>query len=334
MYEPYFGLRERPFDLVPNPRFLFLPPRQQEAFSNLRYGLGGARGLTLLIGEAGTGKTTLMHAVLEEIDAAHAQCVLVSNPTLTRDEFYEFLAQGFRLPVDTARSKTRFLAALEEHLLKRHEAGQLTALIFDEAQGLPYELLEEIRLLSNMEISTVKLLNVVLAGQPELAARLNEVRLRQLKQRIAVRCELAPFTFEESAAYIAGRLRIAGGEPAAIFSREAILAIHAASAGLPRTINVICENALIGGLAAQVKPVTRAIVEEVCRDFDLTSPPAAFTAAARPEAADASNDRRSAGHVEPVLAGMSATVEGASATPPAGSAVRKRRFSFFKGPAS
>src|SRR5579864_7212450 len=124
MYEPFFGLRERPFDLVPNPKFLFLPPRQREAFSNLRYGLGAARGLTLLLGEAGTGKTTLVHAALAEIDAAHVECVLLSNPTLTRTEFYEFLSEGFNLGGDAARSKTRFLAELRRHLIARHEAGQ------------------------------------------------------------------------------------------------------------------------------------------------------------------------------------------------------------------
>lgn len=330
MYEPFFGLRERPFDLVPNPRFLFLPQKQREAFSNLRYGLGAARGLTLLIGEAGTGKTTLVHAALAELDGAHVECVLLSNPTLTRDEFYEYLSDGFRLGDAAARSKTRFLIELRRHLLERHEAGQLTALVLDEAQSLPYELLEEVRLLSNMELETVKLLNVVLAGQPELAARLNEVGLRQLKQRIALRCELAPFDFQATAAYIAGRLRIAGGEPAAIFTREAILAIHTASGGLPRTVNVICENALIGGFAAQVRPITKALVEDVCRDFDLTAPPAVYvppapasepadefpSSAAAPAAPsnDAVDEQRSDAELEPAQAiGRE----------------RKRRFSFF-----
>src|SRR5688572_18777231 len=217
MYEAFFGLRERPFDLVPNPRFLYLTPRQQEAFSNLRYGLLVSRGMTLLLGEAGTGKTTLLKSVLAEIDTSSVECVLMSNPTLTRAEFYEFLTTGFKLSPDAANSKTRFLLELSRHLQERYESGGVSAIVLDEAQSLPYELLEEVRLLSNIDTEKVKLLNVVLAGQPELAARLNEPSLRQLKQRIGLRCELASLDFPETAAYIAGRLKIAGGEPAAIF---------------------------------------------------------------------------------------------------------------------
>jgi general secretion pathway protein A len=269
MYERYFGLRERPFDLLPNPRFLYLAPRHREAFSNLQYALTAPKGLTLLLGEAGTGKTTLVQSVLAELDRDNVECVLISNPTLTRDEFYEHLATSFGLGPDVADSKTRFLFEFRKHLQARHAAGRLSALVLDEAQSLPYELLEEVRLLSNIETATVKLLNVVLAGQPELAARLNEPGLRQLKQRISLRCQIEPLTFQETAAYIAGRLRIAGGNPAAIFSREAILAIHEASGGIPRVVNVICDNALTGGFAAQVKPVLKATVDEVCRDFDL-----------------------------------------------------------------
>lgn len=288
MYEEFFGLRERPFDLLPNPRFLFLAGQHREAFSNLRYGLSVPKGLTLLIGEAGTGKTTLVQSALGELDEDHVQCVFVSNPTLTRAEFYEYLATGFDLGPEAAASKTRFLFEFRRHLLERQAAGHLTALVLDEAQSLPYELLEEVRLLSNIETAEVKLLNVILAGQPELAGRLNEVDLRQLKQRIALRCEIGPLDFRESAAYIAGRLRIAGGDPAQIFTREAILAIHETSGGIPRVINVLCDNALMGGFAAQVKPVVRKLVEDVCRDFDIRpkQPPRSAPVAA-PEVAEA-----------------------------------------------
>ena len=159
-------------------------------------------------------------------------CVLVSNPTLTRSEFYEFLAKAFGLGPEAARSKTRFLFELRRLLIERQAAGVLSALIIDEAQSIPYELLEEIRLLSNMETPTAKLLNVVLAGQPELASRLNESSLRQLKQRISLRCELQPMDLAETASYIAGRIRIAGGRPELVFTREAIAAIYKASGGL------------------------------------------------------------------------------------------------------
>jgi general secretion pathway protein A len=269
MYERFFGLRERPFDLAPNPRFLYLARRHREALSNLRYGLTTPRGFTLLLGDAGTGKTTLIRTVLAEMKPDQVECVLLSNPTLTRSEFLEFLAEGFKLGPDSAQSKTRLLEELRKHLEARHTAGRLTALVLDEAQSLPYELLEEVRLLSNIEVTSSKLLNVVLAGQPELSDRLNEPGLRQLKQRISLRCELGPLDLPDTAAYVAGRLRIAGGNPIDILSREAVTAIHEISRGVPRTINVVCDNVLIGGFAAQARPVPRSIVLEVMRDFDL-----------------------------------------------------------------
>ena len=272
MYEAFYGLKERPFELVPNPRFLFLTSRQREAYSNLQYGLTTARGLTLLIGEAGTGKTTLVQAALADPSAAVVKVVLMSNPTLTRSEFYEFLARAFGLTDAASESKTRFLFELRGELQARHEAGVLSALVFDEAQSIPYELLEEIRLLSNIETTTTKLLNVILAGQPELSDRLNDTSLRQLKQRISLRCELKPMQLNETASYIAGRLRIAGGRPEQVFTREAVSAVFQASGGLPRTVNVICDNALIGGFAAQVRPINAAFVDDVCRDFDIDLP--------------------------------------------------------------
>jgi general secretion pathway protein A len=195
--------------------------------------------------------------------------VLLSNPTLTREEFFELLAHAFGLGADAAASKARFLVAFRQHVEQRHARGELTAILIDEAQSLPYELLEEVRLLSNIETPTTKLLSVILAGQPELADRLNDPMLRQLKQRITLRCELGLFDLPETADYIAGRLRIAGGAPAQIFTRNAVDAVFHGSGGIPRVINVICENALIGGFAAQARPVPRSIVEEILRDFDL-----------------------------------------------------------------
>jgi type II secretory pathway predicted ATPase ExeA len=270
MYTSFYGLRERPFDLTPNPRFLFLTPKHREALSTLRYGLSTPRGLTLLAGDAGTGKTTLLRAALALEQKSGVRYVLLDNPTLTRAEFYEYLATGFRLSAEAARSKARFLTELRRDVQERHAAGGVTALVIDEAQSLPYDLLEEVRLLANIETSTAKLLNVVLSGQPELADRLNEDALRQLKQRVLLRCELGALSLRETAAYVAGRLRIAGGEHVdQIFAANAIVAVHRLSRGIPRTISVVCENALLGGFALGRKPIDETVVLEVSRDFDL-----------------------------------------------------------------
>jgi type II secretory pathway predicted ATPase ExeA len=269
MYGAFYGLNEAPFDLTPNPRFLFLTPRQREALSNLRYGLSTAKGFTLILGDAGTGKTTLVRTALAEIGNTPSRYVLVNNPTLGRQEFYDFLARQFGLSEEARHSKTVFLSELQQDVEARFAAGGVTGLIVDEAQSMPHELLEEIRLLGNIETATIKLLNIVLCGQPELAGRLNDPSLRQLKQRIALRCELRALDLPETIAYISGRLRIAGGLPESIFTFETVQRIHTAAAGIPRTINVLCDNALISGFAAQVKPISSEIAESVCADFDM-----------------------------------------------------------------
>ena len=176
LYGPFFGLLEAPFDLTPNPRFLFLTPRQREALSNLRYALAASKGFTLVLGEAGTGKTTLVRTALASIVDTPSRYVMVNNPTLGRHEFYEFLTREFNLSAGAAVSKTRFLSELQHDVEARFAAGGLTGLIVDEAQSMPYELLEEIRLLGNIETATTKLLNIVLCGQPELADRLKKIR--------------------------------------------------------------------------------------------------------------------------------------------------------------
>jgi general secretion pathway protein A len=272
LYGEFFGLKEAPFDLTPNPRYLFLTPRQREALSNLHYGLASHKGFTLLIGDAGTGKTTLIRTALAALGDTANRYVLLSNPTLSRTEFYEYLAREFNLSDEARVSKTRCLLDLQQEVEGRFAAGGLTGLIVDEAQSMPHDLLEEIRLLGNIETPTTKLLNIVLSGQPELADRLNQASLRQLKQRVALRCELRAMTLDETAAYISGRIRIAGGVPADVFRRETVIAIHEVSAGIPRTVNVLCDNALIGGFAAHVKPITVDIIRDVCRDFELAPP--------------------------------------------------------------
>jgi type II secretory pathway predicted ATPase ExeA len=204
-------------------------------------------------------------------DASNEGWVYVNNPTLTRSEFLELLAAAFCLRPEAAHSKAALLRQLEDRLRERHDRGLVSALIVDEAQSLSHELLEELRLLANVESDTVKLLPLVLAGQPELADRLNDRTLRQLKQRIVLRCALAPLTLRETASYIAARLRMAGGNPASIFTRDAVLAVHDASRGIPRTISVICDNALLAGFAEGIRPVGADLVEEVCADLDLAA---------------------------------------------------------------
>jgi general secretion pathway protein A len=269
MYESYFGLRERPFDLTPNPRFLLLTGKHREALSNLQYGLASRRGLTLLIGEAGTGKTTLVRTVVDDLESKGGQIAYLNNPTLTRAEFTEFLAGAFQLPARARTSKTTLLEELSRVLNTRHARGELTGLVIDEAQSLPIDLLEEVRLLANIETATDKLLPLVLAGQPELAERLNHPSLRQLKQRVALRCQLESLDARETGEYIAARIRVAGGNSAMVFTRQAVDCIFEHSRGIPRLISVLCDNSMISGFAADRRPINREIVADVCRDFDL-----------------------------------------------------------------
>lgn len=269
MYEKFFELAERPFDLTPNPKYLFLTPSHREALSSLEYGIAARTGVTVLIGEAGTGKTTLIRATLAARDPQRTQAIYLNNPTLTRSEFLEFLAREFQLPSSTAASKTALLAHLERVLLELCRAGITPALIIDEAQSLPHELLEEIRLLANIETTTEKLLPIVLAGQPELAERLNHPSLRQLKQRVGLRCQLRQLDLGETGAYITARVAVAGGKASMLFTREAVVMVHDWSQGIPRIISVLCHNALISGFALSRRPVTGDIVREVCKDFDL-----------------------------------------------------------------
>jgi general secretion pathway protein A len=272
MYERFYGLRERPFDLTPNPRFLFMTAQHREALTTLEYGLSRRTGIALLVGDAGTGKTTIVHAALQSQSVQRSHVVYLNNPALTRNEFIEFLAAGFDLSSAAAASKTRLLAELTDALATRHGAGTMAALIIDEAQCLPDALLEEIRLLANIESASEKLLSIILAGQPEIAGRLNAASLRQLKQRIGLRCTLAPLSEAETASYIAARLRTAGGDAGAVFTPDAIQTIHERSAGIPRTISVICDNSLVSGFALDRRPVDRAVIVEVCRDFDFGEP--------------------------------------------------------------
>jgi general secretion pathway protein A len=271
MYEQFYGLNARPFDLTPDPRYLVLTKMHREALSNLEYAIASRKGVTMVVGEAGTGKTTLIRAAISR-QPKRIHCVYLPNPALSRVEFMQMLAAQFSLSQRARTSRTDLLLELEQLLRRRHAVQETTVLILDEAQGLPPELLEEVRLLTNIETDTEKLLSVVLLGQPELATRVSEHSLRQLKQRIALRCDLRPLQASESIAYVARRITRAGGKPAELFTREAVLLIHEYARGIPRTINVIADNALLGGFAAERRTVPRQIVADVCRDFDVAPP--------------------------------------------------------------
>ena len=286
MYLEFYGLREAAFELTPDPKFLYLTPAHREALANLKYGLSTAKAVTVLTGEAGTGKTTLIRTALESEACARVRCMHLTNPQLTRNEFVETLARGFSMSLAATTSKATLLDELERMLLERRNGGEVTALIVDEAQRMSDDLLEEIRLLANIETATAKLLPLVLAGQPELADRLNENSLRQLKQRVALRCDLRSLTLPETAAYIAYRIRTAGGEAARVFTREAVTMIHESAKGIPRVVSVLCDNALLSGFALGRKPVGSDVVREVLRDFDI----AGGSGAEPPPDADSTND--------------------------------------------
>lgn len=275
MYERFFGLKERPFELTPNPRFLVLTASHEEALSNLEYGIAARKGITVLLGAAGTGKTTLLRKALalkmRRGDRSGEGWAYLNNPTLTRDDFFETIADAFHLDPPAFTSKARLLRALQQLVVDRHRRGLTSVLIVDEAQSLPIELLEELRLLANIESDTDKFLPLVLAGQPEFGDRLRDPALRQFKQRIVLRCRLEPLDLRETASYVAARIRMAGGEPASVFTRDAIVTVHEASGGIPRIISVICDNALLSAFAVDERPVEAATVEEVCAEFDFES---------------------------------------------------------------
>jgi general secretion pathway protein A len=268
MYEGFYNLRERPFELGSNLRFLFLPEAHREALSNLQYGIASRKGVTVLTGEVGTGKTTLVRAAIARTDSSTV-CVHLPNPRLTRNEFFQMLAHGFGLGLKAAASKVECLAALEDSLVSRLDRGEHSTLIVDEAQSVSDELLEEIRLLTNIERLGGRLLPIILVGQPEFGDRLNEPALRHLKQRIALRCSLRALTLHETAGYIATRITVAGGNAATVFTREAVQLINEVSGGIPRVISVLCDNALVTGFAANQRPVGSRLVQEVCKDFQI-----------------------------------------------------------------
>ena len=267
MYAEFYGLKELPFALTPDPRFIYFTPSHTEVMANLHYGIESGKGLVVVTGEVGTGKTTILRWMMQRLDRT-VLVAYVFNPRLSVAEFYQHVAT--LLDVQKWETKSELLLELGKALESRHSRGLRTVLIIDEAQGLSPHVLEEIRLLSNFESDTAKQLQIVLTGQPELRDVLNNPDLRQLKQRVALRCVIKPLpNVEETDRYITSRLLVAGAERTDVFSPGAIDYIFRCSEGIPRNINNLCDNALLAGYAAGETTIGRSIIEDIAETFDM-----------------------------------------------------------------
>lgn len=270
MYEEFYGLKENPFSVTPDPRYLFLGDTHREALARMVYGIQERKGFLLITGEVGTGKTILIRYLVGSLDGyknGAVKTALIFNPKLTAANFIQFILRDLGV---TARgnSKGDYLQDLNEFLLKAYEQGEKVVLIVDEAQGLKPALLEEIRLLSNLETTKSKLLQIILVGQPELKKTLSRREFRQLKQRINLHFHLLPLSEEQTRAYIEKRITVAGGrEP--LFTTEAVQEIFRRTKGVPRLINNLCDNALLDGFTADRKIIDETLVKEAADDLEL-----------------------------------------------------------------
>lgn len=292
MYEQFYGLHEKPFNVTPDPRFLYLSKHHQEALAHLMYGITERKGFIVITGEVGTGKTTLLRSLLDRLDT-RVKTALIFNPSLSLEDFFLLVSDEFELEPE-GRSKGQFLLALNQFLLDCSSHGEIAVLIIDEAQNLSPELMEEIRMLLNLETASEKLLQIVLSGQPELLEKLNLPELRQLKQRISLRYDVHPLTKPEAAEYIHERLRKAGAKNSSLFTAEAVETIYEYSRGIPRLINILCDSSLLTGYADEQERIEAAIVRESIADLEGTEPSNRFQVgrSLRREMAASSNWRR------------------------------------------
>ena len=272
MYKKFFGLAKNPFEISPDPYFFYGSAQHNEALANIFYGIRAHKGFVVVTGEVGTGKTLLVRCLLDSLDRNQVAFSYVFNTRLNEEEFIRYIMQDLSLPVP--QTKGEMLLQLNEYLIGRYRKGMTTVLIVDEAQNLSWEVLEEIRLLTNLETTKDKLLQIVLIGQPELDEKLESYNVRQLKQRIALRCRLNPLTELETRDYIVRRLQRAGAKNSAwtIFPDNVIKKVHQYTTGIPRLINTVCENSLIVAFAKQTQSVTIDMIEEVAKDLRLNQP--------------------------------------------------------------
>jgi general secretion pathway protein A len=267
VYLDFYGLNEAPFDITPNPHFLFYSAKHREAYNHLLYGIRERKGFVQLTGEVGAGKTTLCRAMLEQLDDKHYSTALILNPVMSADELIRTIAMEFGLPV-TGLARLEVLGVINQFLLSQVERGLETVLIIDEAQDLTEELLEQVRLLSNLETDNRKLLQIVLLGQPELRDRLNSWRLRQLRQRITVRYHLRPLERYEVNEYVHHRLHVSGGNGTPCFTRPALWRVYRYSHGIPRLVNAVCDKALLAGFVEQKERIDFRLVRRAIRELE------------------------------------------------------------------
>jgi general secretion pathway protein A len=269
MYLDFYGLREVPFSLTPDTRYILKTESYLEVMANLKYGIEQCKGLVVVTGEVGSGKTTTLRSAMQQFNE-EILALYIFNPFLTVIEFFEYLNAGLGLGLRQNCSKTELLNTLGHCLAQRHARGQRTVLMIDEAHGLTMSVLEEIRLLLNFETNRGKLLQIILCGQPELRGVLEQPGLRQLKQRISLRCAIKPLSTSEIQNYIRFRLKTAGAERVNLFEDDAVALIGRISQGIPRIVNNICDNALLYGYGGNRELITREVIEEVISVLELS----------------------------------------------------------------
>lgn len=262
----YYKLNEQPFDITPNPRFLFYSGKHQEAFNHLLYGIRERKGFVQLTGEIGAGKTTLCRALLEQLGENYSTAVIL-NPALNPDQLVKAIAMEFGLEVKGA-DRLEIVAILNDFFIRQLAEGRETVLIVDDAQALTNELLEQVRLLSNLETDDRKLLQIILMGQPELRDRLNDPALRQLRQRITVRYHLDPLRRAEVAQYVQHRLRVSGAQGGPYFTWGALWRIYNYSGGIPRLVNAVCDKALLAGFVEQSERINHRLAGRAIRELE------------------------------------------------------------------
>ena len=267
MYLGFYGLKKQPFHITPDPEFLYLSPSHKEALAAIIYGIQERKGFVTITGAVGVGKTTILRSYLDSAKTKRLKIIYIFNAKLTFEGLLKTIYRELNLPIESDDT-VEMVNRLYEVLIEEYKQENTVVLVVDEAQNMPVDTLESLRMISNLETSKDKLIQIVLVGQPEFEAELSLDRLRQLKQRLAIRSTILPLTKEESLEYIKFRLQKAGSPSTLVFSAPALKEIIKKSAGIPRLLNVLCDNALITGFGYQKKPVTKSIVKEIIRDLD------------------------------------------------------------------